>query len=193
MDGGFVLKYQISPIQFTELNFPLLISRGELITIFTIMKPATIAQLKKELQHRDPDELLQLCLRLARFKLENKELLTYLLFEAGNEVGYIETVKEQVDAQFEAINTSNYYYIKKSVRKILRGLRKYIRYSGNKETEVELLLYFCKKLNELHPPIRKNRTLHNLYERQMAQIHKKITALHEDLQYDYGIEFEKLK
>ena len=49
------------------------------------MKAATVSQLKKELQHRNPDELLQLCLRLARFKLENKELLTYLLFEADNE------------------------------------------------------------------------------------------------------------
>lgn len=156
------------------------------------MKAATISQLKKELQHRNPDELLQLCLRLARFKLENKELLTYLLFEADNEEGYIETVKSQVDLQFEDINASNYYYIKKSIRKILRGLRKYIRYSGNKETEVELLLYFCQKLNDFNPSIHKNRTLSNLYERQLATIQKKINALHEDLQYDYGLIFNEL-
>ena len=41
------------------------------------MKPATVHQLKRELQTRTPDELLQLCLRLAKFKKENKELLTY--------------------------------------------------------------------------------------------------------------------
>ncbi len=156
------------------------------------MKAATISELKKELKHRDSDELLQLCLRLARFKLENKELLTYLLFESDHEQGYIDTVKNLVDHQFEEINTSNYYYIKKSVRKILRGLRKYIRYSGNKETEVVLLLHFCQKLQELKPSIKRNRVLQNLFERQCDAIEKKIKALHEDLQYDYRIILEEL-
>ncbi len=49
------------------------------------MKPATLAQIKKELNMRSSDELLQLCLRLGRFKKENKELLTYLLFEAEDD------------------------------------------------------------------------------------------------------------
>lgn len=157
------------------------------------MKAATVSQLKKELQYRDTEELLALCLRLARFKLENKELLTYLLFESDNEEGYIGTVKSVIDEQFEAVNTTNYYYIKKSVRKTLRGLRKYIRYSGKKETEVELLLYFCEKLNAFRPSIHKNSMLSNLYERQRIAIKKKISLLHEDLQYDYGIQLEELK
>ncbi len=157
------------------------------------MKAATIAQLKKELQHRNPDELLAFCLRLARFKLENKELLTYLLFEADDENGYIIAVKEVVSEQFSAINTRNFYYTKKSVRKILRGLRKYIRYSGNKETEVELLLFFCAQLKALRPSIKGNRTLQNLYERQLLAAKKKIAGLHEDLQYDYGLLWEDLQ
>jgi len=157
------------------------------------MKAATVSQLKKELQHRNPDELLALCLRLARFKLENKELLTYLLFESDDEEGYMETVKSLMDLQFSEINTSNYYYVKKSVRKILRGLRKYIRYSGKKETEVELLLYFCRQLKDLKPSIQRNRMLSNLYERQLLGIKKKISALHEDLQYDYGLIWEELQ
>jgi len=150
------------------------------------MKAATVVQIKKELQHRNPEELLQLCLRLSKFKKENKELLTYLLFEADNEEGYIETVKEEVDQLFSEINTNSYFYIKKSVRKILRNLKKYIRYSGNKETEVELLLYFCQKLKDFQPSIKRNTTLINLYERQLIYIDKKITLLHEDLQYDHG-------
>ena len=151
------------------------------------MKAATIAQLKKELQHRNADELLQLCLRLARFKKDNKELLTYLLFESDSEEGYIATVKTEVDEQFEGINTNSFFYIKKSVRKILRSLKKYIRYSGNKETEVILLLYFCEKLNDFRPSIKRNTTLTNLYQRQLDYIRKKIALLHEDLQYDYGL------
>lgn len=156
------------------------------------MKTATVAQLKKELNYRSTEELLQLCLRLSRFKKENKELLTYLLFESENEEGYIQGIKEEIDLQFEEINTSSFYYIKKSVRKILRSIRKYIRYSLKKETEVELLLYFCQKLNDFTPSIHRNRTLLNLYERQINMISKKITGLHEDLQYDYNQELEAL-
>lgn len=157
------------------------------------MKAATVVQIKKELQHCSPEELLQLCLRLSKFKKENKELLTYLLFESGNEAGYIETVMAEVDELFLDINTNSFFYIKKSVRKILRNLKKYIRYSGNKETEVELLLYFCKKLKEFRPSINNNTTLRNLYDRQLAFIEKKVDALHEDLQYDYGLVLEELK
>ena len=156
------------------------------------MKAATVVQIKKELQHRDPDELLQLCLRLARFKKENKELLTYLLFEADSEAGYIETVKAEVDEQFELINTNSFFYIKKSIRKILRTIKKYARYSGNKETEVTLLLYFCEKLQDFTPSIRRNTTLVNLYERQLVYLQKKIALLHEDLQFDYTKILENL-
>jgi len=157
------------------------------------MKAATVAQLKKELQHRNPEELLQLCLRLARFKKENKELLTYLLFESDSEEGYIATVQEEMDALFLEINTNSYFYIKKSVRKILRMLKKYIRYSGNKETEVTLLLHFCQKLQEFRPSVQRNTTLLNLYNRQLLFIEKKIAALHEDLQYDYGLLLKELR
>lgn len=157
------------------------------------MKAATVVQIKKELHHRNPEELLQLCLRLSKFKKENKELLTYLLFESDDEAGYLETVKTEVDVWFSEINTNSYFYIKKSVRKILRNLKKYIRYSGNKETEVDLLFYFCKKLKALKPSITRNTTLLNLYERQVLFIEKKITLLHADLQYDYGLLLDDLK
>jgi len=156
------------------------------------MKAATVAQLKKELQFKSQEEIMQLCLRLARFKKENKELLTYLLFESDSEEGYIETVKEEVDDMFADININSYFYIKKSVRKILRTIKKYIRYSGNKTTEVELLLYFCEKLKSFRPFINKNTTLKNLYNRQLEYIKKKIPLLHEDLQHDYGMILEEL-
>ena len=157
------------------------------------MKAATVAQLKKELQFKSQEEIMQLCLRLARFKKENKELLTYLLFESDSEEGYIETVKAEVDDMFDDININSYFYIKKSVRKILRTIKKYIRYSGNKATEVELLLYFCEKMKSFRPSINRNTTLINLYNRQLDYIEKKIPALHEDLQYDYTLILEELR
>jgi len=71
-------------------------------------------------------------------------------------------------------------------------IRKYVRYSGKKETEVELLIFFCKKLKEFQPSIKNNVALMNLYRRQMDTIRKSISTLHEDLQYDYQSELDKL-
>jgi hypothetical protein len=156
------------------------------------MKAATVKELRTELNTLSSKDLVEVCLRLSKFKKENKELLTYLLYEASNEDSYIATVKIEIDQQFEEINRKSYYFIKKSVRKILRNIKKYIRYSKKKETEVELLIYFCQKLKELKPSIRKNDVLYNLYFRQIGMIKKTILKLHEDLQFDYGEEIEAL-
>ncbi len=155
-------------------------------------KPATVAQIKKELQYKSEQELIEYCLRLSKFKKENKELLSYLLFQADDEEAYITVIQEDIDQKLEAINTANYYYIKKSVRRILKDVRKYIRYSGKKETEVELLLHFSYKLSEFRPDIFKNRVLENIYTRLLSTLETKIAALHEDLQYDYNLELEQL-
>jgi Glu-tRNA(Gln) amidotransferase subunit E-like FAD-binding protein len=156
------------------------------------MKAVTVKELKEELTNYTPKELRDLCLRLARFKKENKELLTYLLFESSDERLYIENIKNDVDEQFEQINKKSPYLIKKSFRKILRTLRKYSRYSLKKETEVELLIYFCRKLKKFTPPISRNNGLQNLYNKQIDVIVKKIILLHEDLQFDYRNELNSL-
>ena len=156
------------------------------------MKAVTIKDLKEELANNTPKELRDLCLRLARFKKENKELLTYLLFESSDEAFYIEEVKKEVDEQFEIINRKSHYLIKKSFRKILRTIRKYARYSQKKETEVELLLHFCINLKKFTPSIHKNSGLQNFYNKQIEAIRKKVTLLHEDLQFDYEIELNDL-
>jgi len=157
------------------------------------MKPATVSQIKKELEFRSSEELKTLCLRLVRFKKENKELLTYLLFEAEDETGYVTHVKEYISERFSEVNTASFYYVKKSIRKILRETKKFIRYSSKKETEVELLIYFCKVLINFKPSIKNSVAMVNLYERQILLIENKITGLHEDLQYDYRQELDELE
>ncbi|MHC1733944.1 MAG: hypothetical protein AB9888_18175 [Bacteroidales bacterium] len=157
------------------------------------MKSVTLKELSQELTYRTPKELRDLCLRLARFKKENKELLTYLLFESSDELAFVQNVKKELDEEFEQINRTSYFYIRKSVRKILKNTRKYIRYSKKKETEVELLLHFCARLKSLSPPIQRNTALMNLYNRQIETAVKKVSGLHEDLQYDFGTELSELK
>lgn len=156
------------------------------------MKAATINELKQELVNSSPTQLTELCLRLARFKKENKELLTYLLFEAHDTVGYIKSVKEEMDSQFEGMNKSNVYFIKKTLRKIIRTAAKYTRYSGLATVEIELLIYFLVTMKSLNIPIEKNPVLTNIYQNQLKKVNKAIETLHEDLQYDYLKEVRKL-
>ena len=156
------------------------------------MKAATVKQIKDELSERSPKELLEYCLRLSKFKKENKELLTYLLFEASDEESFIHSIKNEMDEQFENVNRKNFYYTKKGIRKILASIKKHNRYSQNKETEVDLLIYFCQSIKNFSPSIRRSSTMMNLYNRQIEMIKKKIEKLHEDLQYDYGQALEDL-
>lgn len=156
------------------------------------MKAVTIKQLKDELSHKSTADLKELCLHLARFKKENKELLTYLMFESHDEESFIQTIKEEVDVQFDEINTKSFFYIRKSSRKILTSIKKHIRYSKKKETEVELLLYFCKKLKQFRPSIKHSTRLQNVFETQVRMIKKAIEKLHEDLQYDFQLELDEL-
>jgi hypothetical protein len=157
------------------------------------MKTATVKELSHELNLRNPKELVELCLRLSKFKKENKELLTYLMFESSDEAFYIEGVRKEIDQQFEHINRKSHYFLKKNIRRILLITRKYIRYSQKKQTEIDLLIYFCMKLKKISPSIQKFPALLNLYKRQVDEIIKKVSFLHEDLQYDYGIELNELK
>ncbi len=156
------------------------------------MKAASIPELKLELSNIPAEQLADLCIRLAKFKKENKELLTYLLFEAFDEQAYIENIKADILQQFEEINTSSIYFVKKSLRKIIRTLNKYIRYTGLSETEAKLLLFFCVTLKNSGIPIERNPVIKNMYLNQLKKISKAIATMHEDLQYEYARELEQL-
>ncbi|MEO8151414.1 MAG: hypothetical protein ABI723_27530 [Bacteroidia bacterium] len=156
------------------------------------MNTASLSEVKKELTALKPAEVLACCMRLAKFKKDNKELLSYLLFEAHNEAAYIEHVKSEIDELYSEMNKSTFYLAKKNLRKVLRITNKKIKYSGLPQTEVELLIYFCTKLNQSGIKVKGSTTLMNLYESQLIKINKALAKLHEDLQYDYQKEVEEL-
>jgi len=157
------------------------------------MKAASLAQIKSELKEKSSDELMALCLRLGRFKKDNKELLTYLLFEAQDEQGFVNLLKEDIDDLMDEINTSHLYYMKKGLQKIVRSLNRSLRYSGQKQTEVEVRIYFCEKIRETGIALERHTTIHNLFLREINRIEKALSGLHEDLQADYQVEIEDLK
>jgi hypothetical protein len=148
------------------------------------MKTATIQEIKQELLALPHFELAELLLKLSRSKKENKELLTFLLFESNDIAGYIEGVKKEMEAAFLDINISHVYFAKKTIRKVLRLTNKYIRFSGSKQAEAELLIHFCKLVKDSGIKIDKNPALKNLYQNQLKKIEKAMDSLHEDMQYD---------
>ena len=155
------------------------------------MKSAGIQELKQQLQQASVKEITELCLRLARFKKENKELLTYLLFEADDVETYTLNIKAFMDDAFKEVNTTNLYFTKKNLRKILRQVNKYIKFTGNKQTEAEVLIHFCWLLKESGIDIRKSAALANMFAQQVKKIKAAISVLHEDVQYDLNKELEK--
>jgi hypothetical protein len=156
------------------------------------MKSNSLSDIKKELKELDKNQLMELCLRLAKYKVDNKALLSYLLFQAGNIQQAVEEIKTSITTDFEEVPPLDKYYSKKSIRKVLRTTLKYAKYMQNKEAELELLIHFCKEfrnkgLTFSHQPI-----ILNIYFAQIKKIEKLITGLHEDLQYDFQKEVDEL-
>ena len=156
------------------------------------MKAASLRDIKSELKFKSKEELTELCLLITKFKKDNKELLTYLLFERHDELGYVNSIKEEIDVQFDELNPDSYYRMNKSIRKVLRNCKKFIRYSKNKESEVDILIHFCLRVKQESTHFEYNGTLLSIYAKQLEIVQKKIAALHEDLQYDYNLMIEEL-
>ena len=156
------------------------------------MTTASLSELRRALKNVPTGDLPDLCIRLARYKKENKELLSYLLFDADDEPEFIKGVKTEIDELFRELSWLTPYLTKKRIRKALTITNRRIRYSEQKRTETELLIYFCKKLRK-EVPFRNNITIKNIYLRQIQRIKKALATLHEDLQFDYGEELKSLE
>jgi len=144
----------------------------------------SLNEIKKELSLLSSSELMALCLRLAKHYKENKELLAYLIFELHNEDGFIAKTKQEIDKSFANLPMTT-HLLKKALRKILKVTNKYIKFSGNKQTEVELRIYFCSQMRVSGLLYYENKVINSLYDNQIIKIEKAISKLHDDLQYDY--------
>jgi len=155
------------------------------------MKAASVKDIKSELIYKSKEELVELVLSMSKHKKENKELLTYFLFERQDEGGYIKEIKHEIDEMFDGLDYSSYYRATKGVRKVLRNCKKYIRYSKKKETEAEVLIYFCSKIKRIAEYFEYNSSMLSIYDKQLEMARKKIAGLHEDLQYDFNLMIEE--
>ncbi len=145
------------------------------------MKPATISELRRVLAPLPREELLDACLRLAKFKVDNKALLTYLLLKSGDEAAYVDEVCAEIEEQLPAKRIIH----KKTLRKIIRTMDKCIRFSGDKETELQIRIHLCRQVIDRDLQWGRCRVSENMYFAQLKKIEKALEKLHPDLQYDY--------
>jgi hypothetical protein len=106
-----------------------------------------LSDLKKELLELNKPELIQLCLRVAKLKRENKELLAYLIFDADDPLFYAQKLKPEIKEVFEQ-PFQHAYYLTKSIRKVMRLITKYYRFTSNKQGETDLLIYLVEEFHQ---------------------------------------------
>ena len=150
-----------------------------------------LQNIKKELAHLPKEQLVELVLRVARHKKENKELLAYLLFEATDEQGFMEKVKAEAGFMFSQLPAQN-YHAAKGLRKILRLISKYAKFVGSKGAEIELLISFCHNYLQYADRRTSYKPLRLILTRQLEKIRTLIQKLHEDLQFDYSHDYHNL-
>lgn len=155
------------------------------------MKLEKLTDIKKELSRKNVQELTDLCLRLAKYKKENKELLNFLLFDADDPLQYAEQVKSFLENDFKTLQ-KHHFYSTKSLRKILRIINRHAKYTASKPVELELLLWFCINFLKYVDARTSHKPLQGLFIRQLDKIRLSIPKLHEDLAFDYQKEYELL-
>lgn len=152
---------------------------------------AKLPELKRELEGLPQPELVRLCLRLAKYKVESKELLDYLLWSADDPIQYAHEFKTDVLLPFDSLFIGSYLFTK-SLRKSLRLIAKYTRFTGSKQGECELLLAFVEAF--FHHYQRGFHTAANakIIFRCLKKASVNINKLHEDIQADYTQNFNNL-
>jgi len=155
------------------------------------MKVEKLSEIKKELRALSPENMIEICIKLAKYRKENKELLSYLLYDSENPLFYAENVKSELLEEFYKLKKHG-YAAAKELRKILRILERSAKYTRSAEVEVVLLLWFCKNYLIYADLRTAYKPLQTIFLRQTDKIRKLIAKLHEDLQFDYSSEYNDL-
>lgn len=158
-----------------------------------MIDPAGIRELKAELELLHPDKIRSLCLQLARYKKENKEYLSYLLFMSDDHHQYAQDIKVAMDDSFKGLNTSTGYLSAKGLRKILKTTNKFIKFSADKQVEAEVLSHFCLNMLQSGVRIHSSTVLSNMYEKLLERIVKAANTLHEEQAEDIHRSLQKLR
>lgn len=152
---------------------------------------AKLPELKRELESLPQPELVRLCLRIAKHKTENKELLDYLLWSANDPLLYAQEFKLEILLPFE-MPFVNAYNFTKSIRKSLRLISKYLRFTGSRQGECELLLALVESYHTYYRREFRTAALSKIMFRCLKKAATNISKLHEDIQADYTSNYNDL-
>ena len=156
------------------------------------MNIASIREIKNEITALPQDELIEFCLTIIKSRKENKEFAQYLLFERQNEELYSEKITAFLGDQFATINNTRIFFIKKGFRRIVRLANRYLKYAQNDETRVKVYLFLVRNFDSYAHDKRCFYETRKIVESLKAKLDKWISALHEDLQFDYKRKLEEI-
>jgi Zn-dependent oligopeptidase len=157
------------------------------------MYTAGVKEIRQELEAQSAKELINIIQRLARFRKENKELLTFLLFEAHDIDTHLAAVREELLTSMLDIHPDRIYLAKKTIRKTLRIANKHVKLIGSKSAEADIRLHVCRLLQQSSLPIDRNPVLLRIFQNQLRSARKAIASLHEDLQWELLREADRLE
>lgn len=143
-----------------------------------------LSDLKKELLELSKPELIQLCLRVARLKRENKELLAYLIYDVDDPIFYAQKLKPEIKEVFNQ-PFQHAYYLTKSIRKALRLIAKYYRFTSNKQGETELLIYLVEEFHQSWRYEYRYQALGKIIFRCLEKAEANLCKIEEDFKADF--------
>ncbi len=149
------------------------------------MKPATLVQIRKELETISPQRLMALTLRLIKFKTENKEFVSYLLFDEDQLSEYLADLKFEISAMLDDVTFTKPLIAKKTLRKCQKTITKHAKYMGSKDAEAELYIFIIRKIHEKGINKYTNRTIQIIYLRLIEKVKKLLPNIHNDLRIDF--------
>ncbi|MFM6953762.1 MAG: hypothetical protein ACKOWL_02130 [Sphingobacteriaceae bacterium] len=151
----------------------------------------SLQEQKKELQQLSKPELEAICLRFARFKKDNKELLEYVLFHQSDPQAYADALKKELKEVFTTLNGANYSDAKK-LRKITKSLNKHGKYLQSPAIEADLWVWFCYAYCNSIAAKSTAQVIRNFFVKALLKVEKFQSKLHEDLAFDIQQELEKV-
>lgn len=157
------------------------------------MKIASLAEIKKDLKYLSDKELIEIIADLSKFSTDNKTFLYFRIFGKDDPALFKEMVQEELFQEFLKANRGNFHQAKKSAQMIRRKLNKFLKFTRDKSTKVDLITFFCRKLSEFGFLDYRHPVIENLFYMQLRKMETLIREMHEDLQYDYQDKVGELK
>jgi hypothetical protein len=131
------------------------------------------------------ESMHRLLTRLMRFKRENKELVAFELFVRDEPEAWFADIRKECHATLDDMNTSHPYFMKKTLRKLIRTVKTYARYAGDPAIEAELLCILLEAFHQRRLHEHTADKIQKIVTDTQVRLQKIIAKLHDDLQYDF--------